>query len=582
MNGAGAPAPAPAPGGLDGRRAPAGRGFGLRGRIAATAVAVCAAVVALAGSAGYGLRAAGWHTERVRVAHEQLNANAELAAVANRYSEQIAELLVLGEEEMPDFLEARAQVEAAFIRLARLISADIARLEGRESEQRRETAERERVARQRGLYLRIDRAAERMLVLRADGRGGEAVALFREEIENRLDAELDRSLAEAIEDERREAAGADEAVARLIDHATAAVLLSAAVALAVASLGARSLRRNLAGRVSALAEGAETLGRGDFRHRVPADGRSGELGVLTARFNDMAARLEERHGRLARARDEAESEMRARAGELRDANTTLRQVDEARVRFLADLSHELRTPLTILGGEAEVALRGVADPATQRAALETVARQAVHMKRLLDDLLFLARSEAAEARFVAREVCLQDVLSEAVEEGAVLARRDAVQIQDGSWPEAPITVEADPHRLRQALLIALDNAVKYSPPNGVVSVGLDLSAGGDRAEVTVANAGPGLGPGEVARAFDRFFRGRNARMVRGGGTGLGLAIAKSIVERHGGTMALASAQEGPTELRIALPALAADGAEDADDAPGRGCPTDHEFRAVGA
>lgn len=274
--------------------------------------------------------------------------------------------------------------------------------------------------------------------------------------------------------------------------------------------------------------------------------------------------------------------MRARTTALRDANTTLRQVDEARVRFLADLSHELRTPLTVLRGEAEVALRGVADSAAQRGALETVARQAVRMKRLLDDLLFLARSEAAEARFLARPVCLQEVLAEAVEEGAMLARHEDVHIQDKDWPEAPITVEADPHRLRQALLIALDNAVKYSPPKGVVPVRLALSDDGRKAEIAVANAGLGLGPGEAARAFDRFFRGSNARAARGDGTGLGLAIAKSIVERHGGTIALASAREGPTELRIALPATMPDEVDNAEDTPGRGRPADRELRAAGA
>lgn len=555
---------------------------GVRGRIVAMLLVVCAAMVALAAAAWHALGVAEWHAQRVRIVHEQWEATAELSASVNRYSEQIAEILLLGEEERADFLDARADVERAFIRLARLAFEEVAFLEGERDEQQREIRERDNLARQRALYLDIDRRVERMLVLRAAGRRDDAVALFRNEVENRLDAELDASLAEGIKNERAEVARVDAEAARETRNAKGAIVSAAALAVAATLLVGWSLRGTLVRPVLELAEGAQALERGEFGRRV-ADGHwAGEIGLLAARFNAMASQLEEQHLRLARARDEAEARVRERTKDLEAANSSLKELDRARAGFLADLSHELRTPLTVLRGEAELALRGGSGAAEQREALEVVVRQASQMERMLADLLFLARTETAEARFSKRLVCLQDLLAEAVVEGGMLGRGTAVELIEDGWPDEAVMVDADPSRLKQALMIAVDNAVKYSPPGRAVAVGLRLAGDAGQAEVTVENEGPGLAPDEVAEVFRRFFRGRNARAARSDGSGLGLAIAKSILERHGGTVTLTSARAGPTKLNIALPTARTRGHPDAKAALGRGRSANHEVRPTGA
>jgi two-component system, OmpR family, sensor kinase len=187
---------------------------------------------------------------------------------------------------------------------------------------------------------------------------------------------------------------------------------------------------------------------------------------------------------------------------------------------------------------------------------------------LVGDLLFLARSEAEITAFAPVPVALQDVVAEAVEDGAALTGRSPEDFLDSDWPEEPVPVDADPQRLKQAILIAMENALKYGDAAAPVRVRVAVTEPG-WAEVVIANTGPGLTPEELDRAFERFFRGRNARSSRAGGSGLGLSIARWIIERHGGTISLRSAPDGPTEVRLRLPVIA-DGLRHGEDTAGRG------------
>ncbi|MBV1796397.1 cell wall metabolism sensor histidine kinase WalK [Siccirubricoccus sp. G192] len=419
------------------------------------------------------------------------------------------------------------------------------------------------------LYRQVDRAAERVLALRSEGRQEQAVALFRDEIEERLDAELDRLLAEALAEVRSEVAEA-EAMATWRRHQMAWTTgLVSLLALGATLLAGWQLRRSLMQPIAALAEAAAAIGAGDLGRRVAGEVRNGgELSALALRFDAMAMELGTQREALLRARHGLEEEVRRRTLELEEANLRLRQVDHTRARFLADLSHELRTPLTVLRGEAELALRGRAPPGMVERALEMVVRQATLMDRLVGDLLFLARSEAEITAFAPEPVALQDVVAEAVEEGAALTGRRPEDFLDGEWPEEPIPVDADPQRLKQAVLIAVENALKYGDAAAPVQVRVTVAEPG-WAEVAIANTGPGLAPEELDRAFERFFRGRNARSCRADGSGLGLSIAKWIIERHGGGISLRSAPQGPTEVRLRLPIMA-DGLGNGEDTAGRG------------
>lgn len=505
------------------------------------------------------LQVTAWTAQRVGFARAQLEAWAEVAASANKYSEQVAELLLLGERELPELDAARIGIESSLRNLSRATSGESAFLAGDAARQASETEEGVRYAKVRALYRDVDRSVEQILTLRVLERLPEAVAVLREEVEDRLDAELDKLISEGVEDEREEVEEEEKRASRYRRLAGAFMAAVVGLALAGTLLAGQRLRGRLVPAITALAEGADALGRGDLSRRVAVAGAVSEIEALAERLNAMAARIEDQQGRLLRHRGELELEVRRRTGELEAANRLLREVDQARIRFLGDLSHELRTPLTVLRGEAEVALRGQpADNARQATALDVIMRQAVQMERLVTDLLFLARLDAkTDAMPIdARPIVLQEVLLDVVEDVLLLARAPESRVVDEAWPEEPIQVRADPLRLKQALMIVLDNALKYSPAARPVRVEVRQAEDGAWAEVAVANEGPGLTGGELPQAFERFFRGRNARASGSIGSGLGLPIARSIIERHGGTIAIDSSAAGPTRVRVSLPAMA--------------------------
>ena len=179
-----------------------------------------------------------------------------------------------------------------------------------------------------------------------------------------------------------------------------------------------------------------------------------------------------------------------------------------------------------------------------------IVNQAADMGRLVEDLLFLVRSEVEEIRYEFRVLRIGDVVAEAVNDAAAIARRRQVRISVGrSAPE--LLVRADPRRIKQATLNLLDNAIKYAPAGSDVEV--DFVRVQAAVELTVADRGPGVPPDELPYVFERLFRGEQARAAGIGGSGLGLPIARRIVEKHGGTLALASEQGRGTIATMRLP-----------------------------
>src|SRR6185436_20602039 len=176
------------------------------------------------------------------------------------------------------------------------------------------------------------------------------------------------------------------------------------------------------------------------------------------------------------ARSNLEVEVLARTAELQKANEALVDRDRSRVRFLADVSHELRTPLTVLRGEAEVTLRGKSTGVSEyREALDRIVEQAGEMARLVDDLLTLARSETDEIRFERSSLDLGELAAETVREARILGRARGVRVELAARGE--LAVEGDPQRMKQVLLIILDNAVKYSARGAKVAVSTDNANG---------------------------------------------------------------------------------------------------------
>ncbi len=518
----------------------------IRTRILAFQLVVTTAIVLMAVVAYLNVQSTNWHIDRVRWSRDQLDAVTRLQVRANRYSEQIAELLVLGEAERPDLESARVDMSGGLTELRRLEAGEAEAL--RRFGEDQPGAEASRLEQMASLYRQVDGAVERMLLLAREGRQREAVELFRTEIENRLDAELEDLIGVAVEEERREVANADTGAqerSRWLGSGSYAIL---AALLATVLAAGYVLTRSLRGPIDALTRGTEALAQGDLSFRIEP-GRDDELGQVARRFNAMADELERQQHALEGARRGLEVEVSQRTAELSEANRQLKELDKARVAFLADVSHELRTPLTVLRGEAEVTLRGASKPeSVYRTSLAAIVDQCAAIGRLVDDLLFLARSEADEIRFEPMLVSLPQIVAEASEEAALLAPDREIRLMLPDAPEDTL-VRADPRRLKQALLIVLDNARKYSGRRGEIRV--EIGASNGATQVRISDQGPGIPPEELSKVFDRFYRGTNVNSESG--SGLGLSIARWIVEKHEGRIELRSSPGEGTEVRIDLP-----------------------------
>jgi two-component system, OmpR family, sensor histidine kinase VicK len=234
------------------------------------------------------------------------------------------------------------------------------------------------------------------------------------------------------------------------------------------------------------------------------------------------------------------------------AAAQMAEVSRAKTDFIADASHELRTPLTVLRGNAEVGL-AIQDDCEHAEILGEIVDESVRMSRLVDDLLFLARSDASEVPLELREIESGEFIEGLVRRAQVLAReRGALLITDvrGDGP-----LKADPDRIEQAVLILIDNAAKYGPPGASV----DLAAWADAGWLIfeVRDRGPGIPDEQLPRVFERFYRLDGASRHRSsGGAGLGLSIAAAIVEGHGGQIAAEHREGGGTTMSLRLPLLA--------------------------
>jgi signal transduction histidine kinase len=523
--------------------------MGIRSRILVFQLIVVGAVVMMAAIVYITIRSTTYYTVRVQWANNQLEAVTALTVNANRYSEQIAEFLLIGEPERLDYESARAELEAGFDKLEELTRGEAEFLVGG-SEQEDGGDEIFRITRMRTLYGEIAKATSDAINLRNQGRQEDAVRIFRRDIENRFDAEFENILEAARRDEEEEVARTElqaEALWRRLTWMTAVLALAAVVLCFVAAfLLARSLMRP----ISLLTEGTEAISRGDLDHRIVFDGRD-ELGALAKRFNEMAAHQQDQRDRLLNAKTELEQQVAARTAELAAANQRLTELDRLRVQFLADISHELRTPLTALRGEAEIPLRHGSKPeAVYRDALERIVTQSLEMGRLVDDLVFLSRSETDTIRFEPRRTDLVAIVADAVHEGEILGRAKGISIK-AAYSTDPVWVTADAQRLKQALVIILDNAIKYSPRDRSVKLSMTVMDG--HAEIATRDKGLGIPAEEIPKVFERFYRGRSPKASRQLGSGLGLAIAKWLIEKHRGEIALKSEVGSFTEVVVRLP-----------------------------
>lgn len=255
-------------------------------------------------------------------------------------------------------------------------------------------------------------------------------------------------------------------------------------------------------------------------------------------------------------------------------NNMLKRLSESQkrqIRFVDDASHELRTPIAVIQGYVGMLDRwGKDDPEVREEAIGAIKAETEHMKTLVEQLLFLARGESDRLEFTMAPVDGCAMMRELWEEYRMidpdhqydlrLPRRDGLPAGDSVPAEEetlPLTVTADEAMLKQSLRTMLDNAKKFTPKNGTITLTARSEKASDGAEgreeviLEIADSGIGIPPEELPRIFDRFWRGAAARSDISG-SGLGLSIAKWIVERHGGRIDAASAPGLGTRIGVCL------------------------------
>jgi two-component system phosphate regulon sensor histidine kinase PhoR len=233
--------------------------------------------------------------------------------------------------------------------------------------------------------------------------------------------------------------------------------------------------------------------------------------------------------------------------------TELRQLERVRTEFVANVSHELRTPLTAIQGYLETLLSGaLEEPENARRFLEIVLRHSERLGRLLDDLADLSNIELGKVTLRREAVQLDEAVAEVLAIIGPRAERSRVRLGADTPADLP-AVFADRDRLSQILINLVDNAVKYTPEGGAVTVTARAAAAG-MVETAVADTGIGIPPADLPRITERFYRVDKARSRELGGTGLGLAIVKHLVMAHGGELQIESLPEQGTTVRFTLPA----------------------------
>jgi signal transduction histidine kinase len=215
--------------------------------------------------------------------------------------------------------------------------------------------------------------------------------------------------------------------------------------------------------------------------------------------------------------------------------------------FAADASHELRTPLTVIRSSVDYLLRHRSERVAEvGTTLEDIDDEVTHMTSIVEDLLLLARSDSGAVVLERVPLDLGDVAADGASALSKPATDRGVHVE---VDPQPAVIAGDPARLRQLVMILVDNAIRHSPADG--RVGVRVRADGGGAALVVEDEGPGIRPEDLPHVFERFYRAAGAP---GGGTGLGLAIASWIVNRHGGRIEVANRTEGGARFVVHLPA----------------------------
>ena len=288
------------------------------------------------------------------------------------------------------------------------------------------------------------------------------------------------------------------------------------VALAIS--GGYVLMRRALRPVDEIRQKAAQITSRNLGERLPVVRTGDELERLATDLNRMIARLEE----------------------------SFHQIN----RFSADASHELRTPLTVLQGELESVARTSSNlPAEIRETVGSALEETHRLTKIVENLLAISRLEAGEARKQLERLDFAELARSTADQMRLLAEEKHIHL-DCNGAES-VEVEADPARLKQVVVNLLDNAIKYTPESGRVSISVMKQDG--RAVLEIADTGIGISRDDLPHIFDRFYRADKARSREMGGTGLGLSIVRSICLAHDGQVKVQSTEGQGSMFHIELP-----------------------------
>ena len=259
------------------------------------------------------------------------------------------------------------------------------------------------------------------------------------------------------------------------------------------------------------------IGDGSLGERLPHPGTRDEIGRLIDTLNDMLDRLERSF--------------------------------EAQRHFTADASHELRTPLSRLRAELEVTLRRPRKTPEYVETLSSCLDEVARMTRLVNELVLLARLDASQERVPVEAVELNSIAEEAIRRFEPIA--DAQRVRVVLTPSPLVSARVTQGHMNLVFTNLLDNAIKFSPVGGRVTVALASEA--SEVFVSVCDMGPGIEPEELPHIFERFYRGANARAREVPGTGLGLAVSQAIIRAYGGRIEASKRSDGGAQFTVRLP-----------------------------
>ncbi len=295
------------------------------------------------------------------------------------------------------------------------------------------------------------------------------------------------------------------------------------LALIISALLAWLIARWVAAPWSKAAGAARAVAAGDYEQRIESDGPL-EAESMALAFNNMVARV--------------------------------RSSRRAQRDFVANVSHELKTPLTSIQGFAQAILDGTAeDRQTIEHAAQVIFDESDRLRRLVEDLLDLARLDAGQVEFQREPVMLVKLIQSVMDRLDLRARENKVELLD-KLPTLP-TIIGDGDRLAQVFTNLIDNAIDHSPEEGTVTLGADFENGW--VSIHVDDQGPGIPAEELSRIFERFYQLENSRSAgKRRGVGLGLAISREIVQIHGGHLVAQSSLGQGSRFTVRLPVVRPD------------------------